>query len=301
MKICLITHVADPDGAGPIILSKLVFNNLEHYSCELTDVDKVLKTILLNEKNYDYIFITDLNISESMADEINRDINLKNKIKVFDHHQSALMMNKYSFIKVVVNDGEYYECGTSIYFKYLKELTKKKILNKPCVNKFVDLIRQLDTYHFTDKETSLAIDTLYNIYGRELFIEKYYQYLLRNKHFKFNKEEKLLLEIENRRVEKYVDDKLKNIIKMEIQGIKVGIVFAEKNRSIIGNRMASENEDIDIAVIININRSVSYRSTKENVDINTLASVYNGGGHKHAGGSPIPENLKEKIIDYIFK
>ena len=35
--------------------------------------------------------------------------------------------------------------------------------------------------------------------------------------------------------------------------------------------------------------------------INEIASKYNGGGHFNASGSPIPIDLKEKIIKEIFK
>lgn len=301
MKICLITHVADLDGATPIILSKLVFKNLEHFSCDIKDVDDTLKTVLMNEQNYDYIFITDLNISEELAIEIEKNDKLKEKIKIFDHHQSSMEMNKFSFIKVVVEENGYYECGTTLYLKFLKEFTRNKILNKKSIKYFTELVRQIDTYHFIDKKSAMEIDDLYSIYGRERFIEIYTKYLRKNNNFKFSKIEKKLLEIENIKKEDYIEKKLEHVIKTNIKDIKVGIIFAEKYRSLIGNRLAEENDDIDIAIIINIDKSVSYRAIKEDVDVTSLASIYGGGGHKHAAGSSLKEDLKEKIIDLIFE
>ena len=60
-------------------------------------------------------------------------------------------------------------------------------------------------------------------------------------------------------------------------------------------------QDIDIAVVINVDRGVSYRASKEEVDTNILAVPNGGGGHKHASGSPLPKDLQEKIVEYIFK
>ena len=59
--------------------------------------------------------------------------------------------------------------------------------------------------------------------------------------------------------------------------------------------------DIDIAIVIDVDRSVSYRADKEEVDISVLAVPRGGGGHKHAGGSPLPTNLQEKICEIIFQ
>ena len=69
MKYCLITHIADPDGAFPIILSKLVLENVECFSCEQGEVDSLLEQII--QKDYDTIYIVDLNMTEDMAIKIN--------------------------------------------------------------------------------------------------------------------------------------------------------------------------------------------------------------------------------------
>ena len=92
MKYCLITHIADPDGAFPIILSKLVLENVECFSCEQGEVDSLLEQII--QKDYDTIYIVDLNMTEDMAKKINENDVLKNKIKVFEHHESVSYLNK---------------------------------------------------------------------------------------------------------------------------------------------------------------------------------------------------------------
>lgn len=301
MKNCLITHIADPDGAFPIILSKLVFENTDFYSCEKSEVDEILDKVI--NENYDNIYIVDLNMSYEMANKINENEELKNKIKVFDHHKSEEYLNNFDFINVVVENNGRKECGTTLFYEYLKSITKNPILNKNSLTTMVELVRQNDTFDFTLelKDLSVKFTILYSIYGREKYIERYYNYILENEVFELTDMEKEILEIEQDRTNRYIEEKLKHVKKAKINGIPVGIVFAEKNRSTLGHVMAETIEDIDIAIIINVDRSVSYRADKEEVDTTILSIPCGGGGHKHASGSPLPNDLQEKIIEHIYK
>lgn len=301
MKICLITHIADPDGAMPIILSKLVFENATFYSCDKSEVDDILKKVI--EEDYSKIYIVDLNMSEEMAKYINEIEELKNKILVFDHHKSEMYLNKYPFINVVVENNSKKECGTTLYYKYLKELTHNSLLDKDSTIKMVELVRENDTFDFTieNKDSALNFRNLYDIYGREEYINHFTNFILNNDYFEFTGIEKELVKIENAKANRYIEEKLKNVKKAIINDIPVGIVFAEQNRSMLGHKMAETMPDIDIAIVINVDRGVSYRADKEEVDTNVIAIPCGGGGHKHASGSPIPNDLQQKITEYIFK
>ena len=301
MKRCLITHVADPDGAFPIILSKLIFDNMDFYSCEKSEVDGILNKVL--GENYDNIYIVDLNMSFEMAKMINEKDELKNKVLVFDHHQSEEYLNKYPFIHVVVEQNGKKECGTTLYYEYLKKITNQEIINKKSLVTMVELVRQNYTFDFTDdlKNVALNFRNLYDIYGREKYIEHFFKFILENETFEFTGVEKELIKLEEDRSKRYIEEKLKHVKKAKINGIPVGIVFAEQNRSMLGHTIAGTMPDIDIALVINVDRAVSYRADKEEVDTNILAVPCGGGGHKHASGSPLPKDLQEKIVEYIYK
>ena len=298
MNKALITHIADADGAFPIILSKLVFDNIDIISCDVNEVDDNLKKII---DNYDLIYIVDLNVSDEMANYINN--NYKNKIKIYDHHESRINLNKYSFEHVVVEQNDKKECGTTLYYNHLKELTNNPILLKKSVIKMIELVRQNDTFDFTDelKEEAFKFASLYNIYGRENYINHFLEYIKNNDDFIFSGIELELVKIEEDRIKRYIEEKLKNVKRAKINNINVGIVFAESNRSQLGHVIVDTMSDIDIAVVINVDRSVSYRASKEEVDTNVIAIPNGGGGHKHASGSPFPKDLQEKIVKYIFK
>ena len=45
---------------------------------------------------------------------------------------------------------------------------------------------------------------------------------------------------------------------------------------------------------------ISYRTTKDNVDLNEFAAIYGGGGHKKASGSRIKDEDKEVFIKEYF-
>lgn len=298
MNKALITHIADADGAFPIILSKLVFDNIECFSCDINEVDDTLKKII---DNYDLIYIVDLNVSDKMAEYINNS-EYKNKIKIYDHHESRLNLNKYPFEHVVV-EQKVKECGTTLYYNHLKQLTNNPILLKKSVIKMIELVRENDTFDFTEelKDDAFKFDSLYNIYGREYYINHFIEYIKNNDDFIFNGIEQELVKIEENRKKRYIEEKLKKVKKAKINDINVGIVFAESNRSELGHAIVETMKDIDIAVVINVDRSVSYRACKENVDTNIIAVPNGGGGHKHASGSPLPTDLQEKIVEYIFK
>ena len=87
----------------------------------------------------------------------------------------------------------------------------------------------------------------------------------------------------------------------KVNDYNVGIVFAERHRSTLGNYLARlYKEEADIICIINMNEHISLRGIKESKPTNKFAEIYGGGGHTLASGMPYPSDLKNKIIDYIF-
>lgn len=298
MNRLLITHKADLDGAAPIILSKLIFNDMTYLSIDIDEVDNTLKK---NIDLYDEIYITDLNISDDLASSI-ESTDYKNKVKIFDHHISNIEKNKYSFITVIEEIRGKKECGTTIYYNYLIEKFYDEILDKICVKHFIELVRQNDTWDFDGlKEESFKLNELYSIYGRDLFIDKFYKYLKNNVIYKLDKFDLTLLEIEEKNKKEYIEEKLEEMKIGYIDEYKVGIIFAEKYRSILGHEIVQRNPDIQIGIIINFSHGVSYRASSNNdVDVSLFAKKYNGGGHKKASGSKIEEYVKKEAIKMIF-
>ena len=286
----IISHKADPDGVTPIILSKLVFKNFKYI---LSDVDEVDKFVMdnIDEK----IIVVDLNIKVETADYI---LNNNKNVLVFDHHLSNKDMNKYPFIKVIDFDS-IKQSGTSLYYKYLLEKYNNELLNKDVVKKLVEHVRTMDTYDFsiTSKEEANNIEVLFKIYGRELFIDKFYNVIINDKEL-YSDEDLNLINLEKLRIKRYVEEK--EIIEITLDNKKVGVVFAERNISELGNYLINKYDYLDYIILINVDKSISYRGNNK-VDLSLIAKQYNGGGHFNAAGSPLPKDLKEKIIKQLFK
>ena len=301
-KICLITHIADPDGALPILLAQLVFEDVTHFSCEVKEVDNILRQVLESDIAYDTIYIVDLNVTDAMAEEIQQSEELKKKIQVFDHHASKNHLNKYSFIHVVDVKNGRKECGTTLFYEHLKEWNHP-ILEKESLKKLIELVRENDTFDFVEEYEEEAEDFrhLYDIYGRDKYIEHFLNFIKEKEQFVLTETEKTLIEMEKERINRYIEEKLTHVKKAMIHGVKVGISFAERHRSLLGHEIAERfKEEVDVAIVINVDRSVSYRASKEEIDASALAVSYGGGGHKHACGSPLPFDLQENIVKYIF-
>lgn len=286
----IISHKADPDGVTPIILSKLVFKDFKYILADIDEVDKFVMDNIDEE-----IIVVDLNISKETADYI---LNNNKNVLVFDHHLSNKDMNKYPFIKVVDVDG-IKQSGTTLYYKFLLEKYNNDLLNKDVTKKLVEHVRTMDTYDFsiTSKEEANNIVVLFKIYGRELFIDKFYNVII-NSNELYSREDLNLIELENLRIKRYIEEK--EIIEISLDNKKVGVVFAERNVSELGNYLVNKYDYLDYVILINVDKSISYRGNNK-VDLSVIAKKYNGGGHFNASGSPIPIDLKEKIIKEIFK
>ena len=69
MKILLFSHKADNDGVTPVILSKLVFDEVDYILEEPSTIDESFKKEYENNtfEHYDFIYVTDLCISHELA------------------------------------------------------------------------------------------------------------------------------------------------------------------------------------------------------------------------------------------
>ena len=302
--ILLLSHIADPDGITPIILLNLLNKKFEYKLFEVNDLSKFINDNINSDyfDKYDNIYITDLGIEKECADNI-LNSKYKDKFKIFDHHESRNYLNEYRFAKVYEEINNHKVCGTTLFYDYLCSIYKNKILRKESVVKFVELVREGDTWQFDKyKEDTLNLSTLFDFYGKDKFIIHYTDYLKRSKIFEFTKTEKEILESLNDQKQEYIESFKDEIIIKKIDKYNVGIIFAERYRSELGNYLAEIYQDkIDFVCIINLRRHISLRGIKKDKPVNIFAQVYGGGGHPLAAAFPLKEKIKEEIIEYIFR
>ena len=302
MKL-LLSHIADLDGITPVILLNLLDEKFEYVLFEVNELSSYIEEQIETDyfDKYDTIYITDLGITKECADKI---INskYKEKFKLFDHHESHYYLNDYEFATVIEEHDNFKECGTSLFYNYLLKEYRSDILKKNNVIMFVELVREGDTWQFTDlKEESFNLNNLLNFYGRDNFIEIYSKSLKENNEFYFNQTELIILESLNRQKKEYIESFKDKVIIKKINGYTIGFVFAESYRSELGNYLAEQYYDqVDFIGIINMNRHISFRGKKEFKPTNKFAENYGGGGHPLASAMNLPEDLKVKILKYIY-
>lgn len=306
MKVLLITHKPDIDGVTPVILSKIVFGELDYVLVEVYETNLLVKEYIEKKifHQYDKVYITDLSINLDVCEMIDQDAELKQKVKIFDHHNSHLFVNDFSFgTAISIDENGDMQSGTSLYYQHLLNTYDIPDLKKESIKEFVDLVRQFDTWEWFNKyhnEKAKKLNDFFDIFGAEYFIKHFYEFLMANDKFYFSDKDEYLLAIEDERITRYIEEKAEQIIPVQLMNYKVGIVFAEKYRSELGNALARKYEQLyDFIVIINISRGISYRGIKE-IDLGKIASYFGGKGHVNAAGSPIPDDLKKIVIEHIF-
>lgn len=302
MKL-LLSHIADLDGVTPIILMNLLNENFDYELFEVGELSEFILNKIDDDyfDKYDQIFITDLGITKECAEKIVKS-RYKDRFKLFDHHESDYYLNDYEFATVMEEVNGFKECGTTLFYKYLVDSYNNFVLTKDSVINFVELVRENDTWQFTDlKEDSMNLNVLFNFYGRDTYIETYTNFLTNNDKFYFTEIELLILKSLNNEKQNYLESMKDKVLFRNINGYDIGIVFAERYRSELGHYIAEMYKDkIDFVCIINLTRHISLRGIKEDKPVNKFAEIYGGGGHPLASAMPYPVDLKERIVDYIF-
>lgn len=305
MKVFLISHIADLDGVMPVILTDLTFEDYDYKLLDIGQIDDYMINSLDNNlfDSYDKVFMTDLNISEEVADRINNS-DFKNKFQVLDHHIGKIGMNKYDFIKVVDEVNGIKESGASLYYQYLLENYPNDLLKRESVNYMVSLVRLGDTWQWKtfDVPEARDIGTVLSYYGNDDFINYYSNFLRKNREFYFTPSENAIIKADKTKKELYIENMKEKMVIRRINNHNVGIVFAENYRSELGNDLAEYFiNEIDLVMIINLNRSISFRCVRDDVDLSEFARYFNGTGHKKASGAPLIENTRETFIDMFLE
>lgn len=317
MKIKLFTHT-DLDGVGCAVLAYLAFGreNVDVEYCDYDNVDeKVMGFLENNIKPYSMYYITDISVTDETVKEIDSR-SWREKVRLFDHHATALVLNKYDWCEVRVDDtlSKAKTCGTAIFFRHLIDnecflnFEPEEINN---ITRFVKIVRNYDTWRWKELGDEgvvcKRVNDLFYIYGREKFIAwstykiKDYVYGLFPS---FDDTDKLLLVQKQKDIDIYVAEKDEQLIrKIDESGYVYGAVFAERYFSELGNRLCELHPDLDYVVLIDISKGkVSYRTVKDNIDLGTeIAHSYGGGGHKKAAGSTFnKEVVADAVTGIIF-
>ena len=282
-KIHVFTD-ADLDGAGSYLALKLAYKNAD-ISYSVT-TEKNFRENILNWqlkdsfKNYDTVFICDLNIKNDIA-LIDRD-----NVVVFDHHAEHVNhLNEYVKAKAIIK--EYPSC-TLLMYHSLK--LKEKITDHQKL--LFNFISDYDSYVLKYPQSRELNQIFWNYTGDRL-----QKFLIEFKDgfFGFNRYHKNALKIVERNIENYFKTQTLYKGNLKISGKDYNVMggFFSFSPNEIAERALREN-NADVILLINLkSKTVCYRKSKTcDLDVGKLAEkLADGGGHEAAAGSLLNDTI----------
>ncbi|WP_106497908.1 DHH family phosphoesterase [Lentibacillus sp. Marseille-P4043] len=298
----LLSH-NDLDGVGCGILAKLAFGNQVSVRYNsISALDREVKHFLENGNKDTSLLITDLSINPENEKKVEVFFQEGGKVKLLDHHKTALHFNDYQWAHVQVEDAEgKATSATSLLYEYL---VSRQLLNpSDVIVEFVELVRQYDTWEWEKNEniTAKRLNTLFFLISIEAFEEKMIHRLRSSDHFYFDAFEQQLLEIEENNIERYIRRKRRQLIQIKAGGHFAGVVHAESYHSELGNELGKEYPHLDYIVILNMGgKRMGFRTIHDHVDVSKVAGHFGGGGHEKASGSILTDAAYKQFVAKTF-
>ena len=301
--IKLFTHT-DLDGVSCEILGRIAFGeDIDVVRCGYGNIDDKVEEFINSNEEYDKLFITDISVKKELADALN---NVSDKIILLDHHKTALWLNEYPFALVQVEDKSVGKmCGAYLFYEYLKK-NHEEFNDTLALKLFVKYVRMYDTWEWKEKYDNIIpkrLNDLMYIDGPNEFIDKMV-YRLGNNLFIFDDTDLMKLQIEQTYINSYIAQKDETLMVNDdlFPEYTVGIIFADKYISELGNRLCELHPELDFVILINMSTlTISYRTVKDDLDLSDIAKGFGGGGHPKASGSRFDASIVNDMLNNIFK
>lgn len=295
----------DLDGLGCGLIAKIAFGDTANVTyCSYRNLNQRVEAFILNAENdAEEVYITDLAVNGDVEKKLENRFQQGKHIQMLDHHVTAMHFNEYSWAKVLAE----YEtgkktCATSLFYDFLIE--NGKLERNKALEEFIDLVRQYDTWEWDENNniTAKRLNDLFYIRNREQFEEEMLKRLTEKKDsFDLTDTENLLLDIEEQKINRYIQSKGRQMIQTFVGDYCVGIVHAEQYLSELGNALNNLNPHLDMIVLLNVgSKKMGFRTIHDEVNVAEFAQKYGGGGHPKASGADLTGEAFETFILNVF-
>lgn len=301
----IISHKNDIDGMGGVVLLKLAYKDVDYILCEDCNINQIFMNAINNEglDKYKQIIVTDLHFNEIVASFIENS-NLKDKVVIFDHNESARYLEKYDFANIVIQKDGKYCCSTTLLYDYLK--SKGVLQSTQAIDSFCEATRlydigqwRLDSHNQTPRNLSL----LFEIFGPTKYIEVMTEKLLKHNTFFFSDLEDEAICCKKKLIHQKVTQYIAKMKIKNINGYKTGILFISyEYRNEVAQCLRKDNTfNLDQVILIALdNRSLSIRNINPDINVRPLAEKLGGKGHYGAAGCYITSSNIDKVIDLVL-
>jgi oligoribonuclease NrnB/cAMP/cGMP phosphodiesterase (DHH superfamily) len=283
---------SDLDGIGCGLLAKLAFAEVNISFCSYRNLDERVRQFLENEQNKEVeLFITDLAVGEEVEKKLAERFNAGGHVQVIDHHVTALHFNQYpwGWVKPTDEQGKK-TCATSLFYDYL--VREGKLERNETLDEFVELVRQYDTWEWEETNNTRAkrLNDLLTILGLDEFWDKMSERLAAGGPFSLTETEELILDMEEKKIQRYIRMKQKQLVQRWFGDYCVGIVFAERHMSELGNALSKRCPHLDLIAMVNMGtKHIGFRTIHDTVNVAEFAKQFGGGGHPKASGCFVDE------------
>ncbi|MDP4550626.1 oligoribonuclease [Alkalihalobacillus macyae] len=292
---------SDLDGTACALIAEIAFEddaNVTH--CTYRNLDKRVEDFLQQNPN-DPVFITDLSVSREVEQKLESRYQTGSHVQMIDHHATAMHFNEYEW--GFVDPGkEQKTCAATLFYQFLLE--KEKIERMEGLEQFLELVRLYDTWDWEEENEVDAkrLNDLFSIMGRETFKSEMLRRLTREPDsFSFHESEEMILDLEERKIERYIHQKNRQLVQTFIDEYCVGLVHAESYHSELGNELNKRNPHLDFITIINDgSRRLGFRTIHDEADVSEFASRFGGGGHPKAAGCELNEETFPVFVEEPF-
>lgn len=325
MRIHIITHDADIDGMGPIVLAKSMYGKGADITYSLVNygnVDKIIEQLISDGTlgECDQVFITDCCPKEETLQMLHEG---NYPVEVIDHHEKSLQFNdKFDFCYNIFVTNGVKRSATDLFIEYFQKAYG--FAPSTIQLEFSELTRKSDAWE-VDPGNCTADDLAEYFFkvGPERYIDSMSQKLLTQRFFDFTEEEEAAIAerrreiaevcqgvIEGMKVTKAKDGTVLGICSFDYNFRNQVSAFLRQINDRTGydinnycmsqtnrnpNMKPEERFHIDVMVLPDFNRrSVSFR-TVSGADVNEIAKKYGGGGSKEAAGALLSSQMVEDL------
>ncbi|MBQ8626158.1 MAG: hypothetical protein IJ419_08360 [Agathobacter sp.] len=304
-KVKLFTH-DDLDGVSCGVLGQAAFgNNISIDYCTNGDINTRFRAFIDSGeyKNYDRIYITDINLDVVNAELI--DTLMAEKTILLDHHPTAMFLNDYSWASVAINcpDTDIKTSATELFFEHLKD-ARVLDLQLP-YQEFAEIVRDYDTWRWTTPEGKGQICKDYNdlmhLYGKEAFVS-IAGARVQSGSLELTETDRILLDVDRRKMREYCESKSQFIMPIEVGPYLCGMVYADSYTNDMAHYMMNNNPQFDFVAVISTEGNVALRTKRDDLDLGRdVARPLGGGGHPKAAGFQFDPSITHNMIQDIFR
>lgn len=282
----LFTH-DDLDGVGCAVIAHLAFpSDLTVAYCSYKTINQEINSFLDSAPSDAVILISDISVDEETASRLDG-----RNVRMYDHHPINV---RRPWMTV---DTSITECGTSLLATAL--LPDRS----PAVSDFVDAVCLYDTWRFEKGVNSFSerLNALHSLLGHGGFVEMMVQALSQNEPFTIPHYFELAISNSFDERDRYFDRKEKAMVVTEFEGFRTGLVFADREISLMAEYVFQRHPDLDIVAVCYMPAGISLRTRRDDINLTEICQARGGGGHQKASAFYLASEVAAKAVDIILK